>query len=344
MRQAILVEPKHIEFKEVAEPKAADLTAHQVLVNIKRIGICGSEIHSYHGLHPATFYPVVQGHEYSGVVMAVGSEVTVCKPGDHITARPQLVCGKCNPCKRGQYNVCEHLRVQAFQADGAAQDFFVVDDDRVAKLPEGMSLDYGAMIEPSAVGAHASNRTDVVVSGAGTIGNLIAQFCIARGAKNVLITDVSDLRLAKARECGIKHTLNITKKTLKEAAQELFGEEGYQVGFEVAGVEVSIRSLMETIEKGSDIVVVAVFAKDPALSMFYLGEHELRLIGSMMYRHEDYLTAIDYVSKGIVNLKPLVSNRFAFEEYDDAYKFIDTHRETSMKVLIDFEQKPGEKK
>ena len=349
MRQAILVEPKHIEFKEVAEPKAADLTAHQVLVNIKRIGICGSEIHSYHGLHPATFYPVVQGHEYSGVVMAVGSEVTVCKPGDHITARPQLVCGKCNPCKRGQYNVCEHLRVQAFQADGAAQDFFVVDDERVAKLPEGMSLDYGAMIEPSAVGAHASNRTDVkgknvVVSGAGTIGNLIAQFCIARGAKNVLITDVSDLRLAKARECGIKHTLNITKKTLKEAAQELFGEEGYQVGFEVAGVEVSIRSLMETIEKGSDIVVVAVFAKDPALSMFYLGEHELRLIGSMMYRHEDYLTAIDYVSKGIVNLKPLVSNRFAFEEYDDAYKFIDTHRETSMKVLIDFEKKPGEKK
>lgn len=349
MRQAILVEPKHIEFKEVAEPKAADLTAHQVLVNIKRIGICGSEIHSYHGLHPATFYPVIQGHEYSGVVMAVGSEVTVCKPGDHITARPQLVCGKCNPCKRGQYNVCEHLRVQAFQADGAAQDFFVVDDDRVAKLPEGMSLDYGAMIEPSAVGAHASNRTDVkgknvVVSGAGTIGNLIAQFCIARGAKNVLITDVSDLRLAKARECGIKHTLNITKKTLKEAAQELFGEEGYQVGFEVAGVEVSIRSLMETIEKGSDIVVVAVFAKDPALSMFYLGEHELRLIGSMMYRHEDYLTAIDYVSKNIVNLKPLVSNRFAFEEYDDAYKFIDTHRETSMKVLIDFEQKPGEKK
>lgn len=348
MRQAILVEPKHIEFKEVAEPKAADLTAHQVLVNIKRIGICGSEIHSYHGLHPATFYPVVQGHEYSGVVMAVGSEVTACKPGDHITARPQLVCGKCNPCKRGQYNVCEHLRVQAFQADGAAQDFFVVDDDRVAKLPEDMSLDYGAMIEPSAVGAHASNRTDVkgknvVVSGAGTIGNLIAQFCIARGAKNVLITDVSDLRLAKARECGIKHTLNITKKTLKEAAQELFGEEGYQVGFEVAGVEVSIRSLMETIEKGSDIVVVAVFAKDPALSMFYLGEHELRLIGSMMYRHEDYLTAIDYVNKGIVNLKPLVSNRFAFEEYDDAYKFIDTHRETSMKVLIDFEQKPGEK-
>jgi 2-desacetyl-2-hydroxyethyl bacteriochlorophyllide A dehydrogenase len=288
---------------------------------------------------------VVQGHEYSAVVVACGSKVTVCKPGDNITARPQLVCGKCNPCKRGQYNVCEHLRVQAFQADGCAQDYFVIDDDRVLKLPEGMSLDFGAMIEPAAVGAHASNRTDVkgknvVVSGAGTIGNLVAQFCKARGAKRVLITDVSDLRLAKARECGITDTLNITQRPLKEVAKELFGDEGYQVGFEVAGVESSIRSLMETIEKGSDIVVVAVFAKDPALSMFHLGEHELRLIGSMMYRHEDYQTAVDFVSKGIVNLKPLISNRFAFEQYDDAYKFIDTHRETSMKVIVDLEQKP----
>lgn len=343
MRQAVLTEPKHIEFREVAAPTAADLTSHQVLINVKRIGICGSEIHSYHGLHPATFYPVVQGHEYSAVVVACGSDVTICKPGDRITARPQLVCGECNPCKRGQYNVCEHLRVQAFQADGAAQDYFIVDDDRVVVLPEGVSLDFGAMIEPAAVGAHATSRTNVrgknvVVSGAGTIGNLVAQFCMARGAKSVLITDVSDLRLAKAAECGIPHTLNVTKQPLKDAVRELFGVEGYQVGFEVAGVESSVRSLMETIEKGSDIVVVAVFAKDPALSMFYLGEHELRLIGSMMYLHEDYLTCIDFIHRGIIHLEPLISNHFAFEQYDEAYKYIDANRETSMKVLIDLEK------
>lgn len=342
MRQAILVQPKQIEFREIAAPTAAELSAHQVLINVKRIGICGSEIHSYHGLHPATNYPVVQGHEYSGIVTACGKDVTVCRPGDKVTARPQLVCGECNPCKRGQYNVCEHLRVQAFQANGAAQDFFVVDDDRVVKLPETMSLDYGAMIEPAAVGAHASGRTEVkgknvVVSGAGAIGNLVAQFCKARGAKNVLITDVSDLRLAVARECGIEHTLNVTKRSLKEAAAELFGEEGFQVGFEVAGVESSIRSLMATIEKGSDIVVVAVFAKDPALSMFHLGEHELRLIGSMMYRHEDYLTAINSIDRGAINLQPLVTNRFPFEQYNEAYQFIDAHRETSMKVIVDLE-------
>ena len=344
MRQAVLVSPGKIEFREVPAPKPADLNPHQVLLRIKRIGICGSEIHSYHGKHPATFYPVVQGHEYSAVVEAVGSDVTVCAPGDAVTARPQLVCGQCNPCRRGQYNVCEHLRVQAFQADGAAQDLFVVDDDRVVRLPEGMSLDYGAMVEPSAVSAHSTRRagdlrgTNVVVSGAGTIGNLVAQFALARGAAKVLITDVSDLRLEIARKCGIEHTLNVAQKPLADGVKEVFGEEGFQVGFEVAGVESSIRSIMECIEKGSTIVVVAVFEKDPSLSMFYLGEHELTLVGTMMYRHEDYLETVQMISEGKINLEPLISNRFSFEEYDDAYKFIDANRTTSMKVIIDLER------
>lgn len=342
MRQAILTEPRHIEFRNIPSPAASDLKSHQVLINIKRIGICGSEIHSYHGLHPATYYPVVQGHEYSAVVIATAPDVSVCKPGDKVTARPQRVCGECGPCRRGQYNVCEHLKVEAFQADGVAQDYFITTDDRVVVLPEVMSLDYGAMIEPAAVGAHATCRTDVagknvVVSGAGTIGNLVAQFCKARGARRVLITDVSDLRLAKARECGIMHTANVMTTPLKDAVREAFGDEGYQVGFEVAGVESSIRSLMETAEKGSDIIIVAVFSKDPALSMFYLGEHELRLIGTMMYRHEDYETAVDFVGRGLVSLKPLVSNRFAFEQYDEAYKFIDDNKQTTMKVIIDLD-------
>ena len=105
MRQAVLVEPKHIEFREVEAPKASDLKEHQVLLNIKRIGICGSEIHSYHGCHPATFYPVVQGHEYSAVVVATGTAVTICKAGDIVTARPQLACGKCKPCQRRCGNI-----------------------------------------------------------------------------------------------------------------------------------------------------------------------------------------------------------------------------------------------
>ena len=343
MRQAVLLSPGEIVIRDVPAPAAADLKAHEVLVRVKRIGICGSEIHSWCGTHPATFYPVVQGHEYAAVVEAVGDGVTVCRPGDKVTARPQLVCGKCNPCRRGQYNVCESLRVQAFQADGAAQDLFVVDEDRVVKLPDGMSLDHGAMVEPTAVAAHATRRSgdlrgkNVVVSGAGTIGNLVAQFALARGAAKVLITDVSDLRLDLARQCGIVHTLNVLQKPLADGVKEVFGEEGFQVGFEVAGVESSVRSLMAGIEKGGTIVIVAVFEKDPALSMFHLGEHELTLVGTMMYRHEDYEETVEALSSGKIHLEPLITGRFPLERYADAYRFIRENRASSMKIIIDLE-------
>lgn len=343
MRQAVLSRPEHIELRDVPAPSPEDLGDNQVLVKIRRIGICGSEIHSYHGVHPATFYPVVQGHEYSAEVIAAGKAVEVCKAGDFVTARPQLVCGKCRPCLRGQYNVCENLRVQGFQADGVAQDYFIIDDDRVVKLPEWMSFDHGAMIEPTAVAAHATSRArdiegkNVVVTGAGTIGNLIAQFALARGAAKVLITDVSDYRLEKARQCGIRHTLNVARTPLQDAMGEIFCDEGFQVGIEAAGVESSLRSLMEFIEKGSDIIIVGVHAKDPALSMFHLGEHELNLIGSMMYRHEDYVEAVDRIARREINLDPLISNRFPLEQYTEAYEYIAANRETCMKVIIDMD-------
>lgn len=344
MRQAVLIAPEKIEFRDVPDLTPAQLGEDEILIRIHKIGICGSEIHSYHGEHPATFYPVVQGHEYAGIVEAVGPKVTKCKVGDKVTARPQLVCGKCGPCRRGQYNVCEELRVQAFQADGAAQDLFIVPEDRLVRLPDTLPLEFGAMIEPVAVGAHAVSRAgdltgkNVVVSGAGTIGNLVAQFALAKGARKVLITDVSDYRLEIARRCGIAETLNVAKTPMQEGVREHFGEEGFQVGFEVAGVESSIRSLMACIEKGSRIVVVAVFAKDPALSMFHLGEHELTLVGTMMYRHEDYLTAVEEVSSERIHLAPLITDRFAFRQYDDAYRYIARNREKCMKVMIDLEQ------
>ncbi len=343
MRQAILKRPGCIEVRQVPDITAKDIADNEVLINIHRIGVCGSEIHSYHGQHPATVYPVVQGHEYSGTVTAVGPKVTGFHVGDKVTARPQETCGKCGPCRSGRYNICSNLKVEAFQADGAAQDYFAVPQDRVVLLPDDMSFDFGAMIEPAAVAAHVTTRSpkiagaNVVVSGAGTIGNLVAQFALARGARKVLITDVSGNRLAIAGECGIPYTANVAEISFGDAVERTFGEEGFQVGIECAGVESSVRNLMEYIEKGGDVIIVGVHAKDPAISMFYLGEHELNLIGSMMYLHEDYLKAVEEVSKGTICLEPLISNRFPLEEYNGAYQFIDSGKDKCMKVIIDLD-------
>jgi 2-desacetyl-2-hydroxyethyl bacteriochlorophyllide A dehydrogenase len=302
MRQAIMISPGEIEFRDI--PKPEKLGSGEVLLKIERIGVCGSDVHVFHGEHPATPYPVVQGHEYSAVVAAVGDAVSAVKPGMKATAWPQLVCGVCGPCLRGQYNACQELKVQGFQAPGVAQDYFVVPEERIIPIPDSMSLDQGALVEPAAVGAHSTSRTtgiegkNVVVSGAGTIGNLVAQFAKARGAARVLITDISNYRLGIAQECGIEGVLNVAETPFEEGVKAFFGKEGFQVGFEAAGIQPSLDSLMANVEKGGDIVILGVYSKNPTVNMYFLGEHELNVFGSMMYRKEDYEEAVRMIDSG----------------------------------------------
>jgi len=339
MKQAVMISPGVIEYREVPVP--GELKENEVLLRIQKIGICGSDIHVYHGQHPATPYPVVQGHEFSAVVEAIGKNVKNISPGMRATARPQLVCGVCAPCKRGQYNVCQELKVQGFQAPGVAQELFVFPEDRVVTFPENVSFNYGAMIEPVAVAAHSTGRCsslqgkNVVVAGAGTIGNLVAQFARARGARKILITDISDYRLNKAKECDIGGVLNVEKGSFDEKINNFFGGDGFQVGFEAAGFQDSLDVLLQYIEKGSEIINLGVYAQNPRVNMFYLGEHELKLIGSLMYLHQDYLEAVDAIASGKINLAPLVTNHFSFDQYDDAYQYIEEQKDKIMKVIID---------
>ena len=339
MRQAIMISPGVIEHREIPEP--GELKENEVLLRIKRIGVCGSDIHVFHGKHPATPYPVVQGHEYSAIVEAIGARVMKVRPGMRATARPQLVCGECGPCRRGQYNACQKLRVQGFQAPGVAQDLFVVPEDRIVAFPDSMTLEQGAMIEPAAVGAHSTNRVsdlkgkNVVVSGAGTIGNLVAQFAKARGAAKVLITDISDFRLGVAERCGIAGTLNVKTTSFEEGVRSFFGDEGFQVGFEAAGVQSSLDVLMQYVEKGGAVVILGVYAQNPIVNMFYLGEHELNVYGSMMYRQEDYEVAVEMIASGKIVTNPLLTCSFPFNRYLDAYKYIEEQGEKSMKIIIE---------
>jgi len=274
-------------------------------------------------------------------VEATGTKVTKVKPGMRATARPQLVCGECGPCRRGQYNACQKLKVQGFQAPGVAQDLFVVPEERIVVFPDSMTLEQGAMIEPAAVGAHSTNRVtdlkgkNVVVSGAGTIGNLVAQFAKARGAAKVLITDISDYRLDIARQCGIDATLNVKTTSFEEGTKSFFGSEGFQIGFEAAGVQSSLDVLMKFVEKGGAVVILGVYSQNPVVNMFYLGEHELNVFGSMMYRQEDYEAAVEMISSGKIITKPLLTTSFPFNKYLDAYKYIEEQGEKSMKVMIE---------
>src|SRR5512138_3478153 len=210
MKQAVMTAPGKITVHEVPVPEPGE---GEVRLRIQRIGVCGSDVHVYHGKHPYTSYPVVQGHECSASVEAVGEGVTGLKKSMKVTSMPQIVCGECAPCRRGDYHICDRLKVQGFQAPGCGQEYWVTSAASIIPLPENFSYEQGALVEPVSVAVHAVSRAGslagrrVAVLGAGPIGNLVAQAARAEGAR-VLITDLSAYRLDVARQCGLENTSN----------------------------------------------------------------------------------------------------------------------------------------
>ena len=315
MLKAVMTAPGEIEFRDVEVPVPGE---NEVLIKIRRIGICGSDIHVYHGKHPFTGYPVTQGHEVSGDVVGVGAGATRVRAGQKVTIEPQVFCGKCHPCRHGKYNLCEELKVMGFQTEGMAAEYFCVDESKVTVLPEELSYDEGAMIEPLAVAVHAVRRfgdmegKNVAVLGAGPIGILVAQAAKGMGAARVMVTDILPTRLEKAPDKA-------------------------DVIYDCAGNDTTMGQAIQHARKGSTIILTAVFARLAKVDLAVLNDHELDLNTTMMYRHEDFVKAIELVRQKKVDLRPLMSGHFPFRQYSETYRHIDGNRETSMKILIDMD-------
>jgi L-iditol 2-dehydrogenase len=338
MIQEVMTSPKQIEFRTVPVPEPGK---EQVLVKIKKIGVCGSDIHVYHGTHPFTKYPVTQGHEVSAQIAALGEEVEELAIGQKVTIEPQVYCGKCYPCTHDRYNLCEELKVMGFQTTGTASEYFAVDASKITLLPNTMTYNEGAMIEPLAVTVHAIKQAGdvkglkIAVLGAGPIGILLAQSAKAMGASEVLISDISDYRLDLAKKCGADYTVNTRGRDFGEALVSCFGQDKADIIYDCAGNDITMGQAIKYARKGSKIILVAVYVGMANVDLAVLNDHELDLNTTMMYRHEDYLDAIRFVGDGKIQLKPLMSKHYPFKEYLAAYEYIDKNRETTMKVLID---------
>jgi len=338
MLQSVMVKPGEIIFRKIDKPEPAK---NEALVKVKKIGICGSDMHVFHGMHPYTSYPIVQGHEISGIVESVGSDVKDFIPGDKVILMPQVVCGQCYPCRNNLYHICDFLKVMGFQTNGAAQEFIAIDEKMLLKISKNLSFEEGAMIEPVAVAVHAILRgevniadKDVIVLGAGPIGNLVGQVAKGLRASKVLITDISDYRLSVAKECSLDFVINVSKQNLEEAIINNFGKDKADIIFECVGSEDTISQAINIARKGSNIIVVGVFGEKPCIDVGLVQDRELKLVGTLMYQKDDFIKAIDLVKMEKIQLKNLISNEFPFIEYMNAYRYIISQKDRVMKVLI----------
>jgi len=330
--------PGRIEFREAPRPRPGP---GEVLLRIRHIGVCGSDVHVFGGRHPFTTYPVIQGHECSGRVAELGEGVAGFAPGDPVTFVPQLVCGRCAGCRRGDYHICEELKVYGFQTDGAAREYFPISADNLVLLPEGVSLVQGAMVEPLAVGVHAALRLasgargrNVVVLGAGTIGNAAAQAAAAAGA-NVVVTDIDPFKLEIARRCGLTGTVNVAQEDLAARLRELLPGGEADAFIECVGSQETINQAVRLVRKGGQVVVVGVFGMGVPLDLGLVQNREISMVGSLMYKKEDFLAAVSCIAEGRCRLDPLVTHHFAFEDFALAYELITGGRERCAKVMID---------
>lgn len=341
MKKQFLEKPGIITFKDVEVPKPKK---NEALIKIMRIGICGSDIHTFHGKHPyVTSYPITQGHEISGEVQEIGSGVTNFKIGDKVTIQPQEVCGTCYPCTHNQYHCCDNLKVLGFQTTGIASEYFVCDVQKLVKLPQAMSYEEGAMIEPLAVACHAVQLVpvkdqNIMILGAGPIGNLVGQTVRALGAKQVLITDISDFRLKIAKEVGIDYSFNPVKGNLSNEIVQRFGPDKADLIIECVGREETINNAITNARKNTDIIQIGVVPGKPAIDFGLVQNNELRIRGSAMYQTKDFLDAINLVNNKKVRLRPLMTRHFQFHEYQEAYEFLDCEKDKAMKVFIDIDK------
>lgn len=341
MRAALIDKPLSIKLTDVPEPVITK--GNEVKIKTVVTGICGSEVHAFHGTHPFRIPPVVSGHEVAGIIVEVGSEVTKFKVGDRVTVEPHYGCGTCEMCEKGLYNICpEKLVLGSKGWIGSFGEYFVVPEQTVIKLPDNLSFEEGALIEPVAVGMHAVKLSSLGVGdttaiiGTGPIGLGVMLSAKLAGASKIIMTDALDYNLKIAQEMGCKDTINITKENARQKVSVLTGGKGVDVTFIAFGSESTFADALHITKRGGTIVEIAIMSAPVRITVSILQLNEKKLIGSNMYTRRDFEIVIDAIANGKINVKPLISKVMPIEDVKKAMEIVDKKTENVIKVLLSF--------
>ncbi|WP_458206252.1 NAD(P)-dependent alcohol dehydrogenase [Haladaptatus sp. NG-SE-30] len=327
MRVAVLDEPGRLRIEDRERPTP---DADEVLVAVREVGICGSDVHYYEHGRIGDYVvqsPLVLGHESAGEVVEVGAEVTDIESGDRVALEPGVPCRRCSHCKRGEYNLCPDVTFMATPPDdGAFAEYVAWPADFVYRLPESVSLREGALCEPLSVGIHAARRGNVgvgdsvLVTGCGPIGLLAMEAVRAAGATEVFVSDVVPEKLRLAESRGANATIDVRERDLSEAVTDLTDGEGVDVVIEASGAVPAIRTTIDAVRRGGTIVLVGLAQDDEIpLDTGELIDNELDVSGSFRYRNT-YPTAIDLLADGVVDVEGIVDFESGVDEISEAFE------------------------
>ncbi|NIK75093.1 L-iditol 2-dehydrogenase [Paenibacillus castaneae] len=341
MNAAIMDKPLSIAIKQVDIPVPGE---HEALIKVHCIGVCGSDVHYYeHGQIGRYIVkePIILGHELAGEVVKVGKAVTTLSPGDRVAVEPGVACGNCEYCKSGRYNLCPDVVFLATPpVNGAWAEYIVMPVSYLHKLPDSMSYETGALLEPLSVGFHAMQRGSakpfdrLLITGLGPIGLLVGQAAKLFGITEIYGTDTVAFRRELALEMGFTAVFDPAADQIGEKLNELTDGAGITLVVESSGNARAMADSVKLVKRGGRIVFVGLPTADTVpMDMASLIDGEIDTYGVFRYANT-YPAAIQALQRSAVDLESIITHRYALTDIKEAVETARTRKDTSIKVMI----------
>lgn len=329
------------QFQVVEEPVPA-IGELDVLVKVSACGICGTDVHIYHGDKGSAQVtpPVVLGHELAGTVEKIGEKVTALKVGDHVTVDPNIYCGKCHYCQIGKKQLCDNLYAIGVNRNGGFAEYCAVPESQCYLLPPDVPLRYGAMVEPLACCIHGIDLAQlrvgdtVCVIGGGAIGLLMLQLAKLNGASKVIVSEPVAMRREIALQLGADLTIDPVHEDLKERLEEYLGVPGVDVVIECVGNTIAVRQAFEAAKRGTTVLLFSVPKPDTThpLDLMDVYKKELKIVGSMI-NPDTHGRAAALIGSGKIRLAEIITHSYPLEGLKDA--ILMQMSSESLKVILE---------
>ena len=337
MKAAVCVEPQRIEIQDVEAPEPKEF---QVQVQVKATGLCGSDVDGYLDRHPMIGYPIILGHECSGVISAVGPGVTDVSVGDEVVVEPFFTCKACPACKQGRYNLCKNLLIIGHQVNGSMAEYCLAEAQFVHPKPKNISFGEAAIAEPLSGALHAVERCNlragdvVVVIGCGTIGSFALQHARNKAAR-VLACDIKDAKVRLANKLGATWAINRNLADLKDKVMEVTDGIGADCVIEAVGLPETLAETVGLVRRGGTIMLIGWSGNetDP-FDLTSVTLDELTVLGTLGFCW-DFQRTLPLAEAGLVDLKSIITHHFPLDDVEKAIKMMHAGEEDMGKAIIE---------